>query len=189
MAPSTTLCTPPAGTERAATRNPRLVLGLGNPLMGDDGIGWHVVETLRSDPRLPADVDVWWGGTDLLGCADLLRDRRCVVLVDALARDGEGSEVGEVALLEPRPAGLEERGGEAGEAGEAAGAHTLSVTASLDLLRCVEPALAGLDLRLLGVLVDDVAAGERLSPALERRLFTIAERVLSTLGAPVPPLA
>jgi hydrogenase maturation protease len=187
MAPAAVLRATATPFGPAATRKPRLVLGMGNPLMGDDGIGWHVVETLRADPRLPADVDVWWGGTDLLGCVGLLRDRRCVVLVDAMVRDGEGSEAGEVALLEPWPA--EPQGSEGVAAGETAGAHTLSLTAALSLLRCAEPDLAGLDLRLLGVGIDDVAAGERLSPPLELRLLAIAERVLATFGAPVPPLA
>jgi hydrogenase maturation protease len=185
-APSAVLGSATIATRRATIPKPRLVLGLGNPLMGDDGIGWHVVEALRSDARLPADVEVCWGGTDLLGCARLLRDRRCVVLVDAMAGDGEGSQVGEVVVLEPWPDGLQDS---AGETGETAGAHTLSVTAALDLLRSVEPAFAGLDLRVLGVQVDGVAAGERLSPRLDRCLLAIAERVLATLGAPVPPLA
>ena len=33
-----------------------LVIGYGNPLRSDDGVGWHVAERLADDPRL-AGVD------------------------------------------------------------------------------------------------------------------------------------
>lgn len=166
-----------AASHRGGARKPRLVLGLGNPLMGDDGIGWHVVEALRGDPGLPADVEVLWGGTDLLGCGELLRDRGAVVLVDAM----EAAEAGTVHWLD-----LEAAGEEALPDGEAAaaGAHTLSLVAALSLLRCAEPDLAHLDLRLLGVGVTSVEVGERLSPPLGRRLPGIVDRVLAALAAP-----
>lgn len=160
-------------------RKPRLVLGLGNPLMGDDGVGWHLAETLRRDPRLPADVDVVWGGTDLLGCGELLRRRRCVVVVDAM----EGA-AGELAWLDPWQAE-----GEAGGEGAAAGAHTLAVHDALRLLRCADPLLACTDVRLLGVGAESVTVGERLSAEVERHLLDVADSVLVALGAPSPPLA
>jgi hypothetical protein len=36
----------------------RLVIGLGNALAGDDGVGSHVIRQLNQDERLPGDVDV-----------------------------------------------------------------------------------------------------------------------------------
>ena len=33
--------------ERGSTRKPYLVVGLGNPILGDDGVGWRVAEEVR----------------------------------------------------------------------------------------------------------------------------------------------
>ena len=167
-----------AGGVVARLRRPRLVLGLGNPLMGDDGVGWHLVETLRRDPRLPWDVEVVWGGTDLLGCGELLRGRRSVVIVDAM----EGA-AGELAWLDPWAGDPQESPRDAG------GAHTVAVRDALRLLRCADPLLASLEVRLLGVGTAAVAVGERLSPGVERHLLDVADAVLIALGAPSPPLA
>jgi hydrogenase maturation protease len=35
-----------------------LVVGLGNPILGDDGVGWKVAEELQKSGILPSDVDV-----------------------------------------------------------------------------------------------------------------------------------
>lgn len=146
-----------------------LVLGLGNPLMGDDGIGWHVVEALRRDPRLPPDTDVDWGGTDLLACSSLLEGRRRVILVDAV----EGGTPGTTTRLDPRSGELDERSGSA---------HALSLPGALRLLAAAEPSLADADLRLLGVAVGSVEASLGLSAALARHLPACVDRVLAELS-------
>lgn len=65
-----------------------LVLGLGNVLCGDDGLGVVAVERLRRRGPLPEGVRLLDGGTlglSLLGCFDGADD---VILVDAV-RTGE----------------------------------------------------------------------------------------------------
>jgi hydrogenase maturation protease len=140
--------------------------------MGDDGVAWHLVERLRSDPRLPPDVEIAWGGTDLLACAGLLEGRERVVLLDAV----EGDVPGEVVQLDPRSEGLEER---------STGAHALAVPEALRLLQHALPDLATTEILLLGVTVTEVRMGERLSPTLEERLPRIVARVLAGIPSSV----
>ena len=59
-----------------------LVLGLGNPLRGDDGIGPRVIEALQ-DRGLPSGVEVIDGGTGGLGLVNMLSCRQRVIIVDA----------------------------------------------------------------------------------------------------------
>jgi hydrogenase maturation protease len=40
-----------------------LVLGLGNPIMGDDGVGVAALQRLRTDWTLPPEVELVDGGT------------------------------------------------------------------------------------------------------------------------------
>jgi hydrogenase maturation protease len=71
-----------------------LVLGLGNPLAGDDSFGTRVVEAL-ANPLQGADVASVH--TDLLGWLDRFGQYQRVILVDALL-DPQGPR-GEVTVL------------------------------------------------------------------------------------------
>ena len=59
-----------------------LVLGLGNPLRGDDGIGPAVLEWLRQR-GLPPDVVAVDGGTAGLELVNVLQRRQRVLIIDA----------------------------------------------------------------------------------------------------------
>ena len=71
------------GTPDRPRRAPTVVVGMGHPLMGDVGVGWALARRLADHPRLPPDVYVAWGGTDLLAAASLLDGRSRVVLLEA----------------------------------------------------------------------------------------------------------
>ena len=60
-----------------------LIIGLGNPLMGDDGAGIQVVNELR-ESDLPEYVDVIDGGTPGVGLIDLMSGYSRVIVVDAV---------------------------------------------------------------------------------------------------------
>ncbi|WP_432822275.1 hydrogenase maturation protease [Trichloromonas sp.] len=59
------------------------IIGIGNPLMGDDGIGIAAVERLRL-LELPAGVEVIDGGTGGLTLLALMEGAQRVILVDAV---------------------------------------------------------------------------------------------------------
>jgi hydrogenase maturation protease len=76
-----------------------LVMGVGNPLMGDEGVGPRVVELLRSRYSFPPNVDVVDAGTMGFTILNLLQDLDFLVVVDAI--DGTGHEPGTVLSLTP----------------------------------------------------------------------------------------
>jgi len=61
-----------------------LVLGLGNPLCGDDGAGVAAVTRLRARFRAPSGVEVLDGGTLGLSLLPYLQRARRAILVDAV---------------------------------------------------------------------------------------------------------
>jgi len=71
----------------------RLVLGLGNPLLGEDGFGSAVIEMLRQRPDLPAAVDLVDAHTDLLAQVETLASYDEVVLVDVVIGAGHPGDV------------------------------------------------------------------------------------------------
>jgi len=84
--------------EQTADRTRLLVLGIGNILMGDEGIGVEVVRQLagRSLPSGVTCLDGGTGGFNLLGP---MQEADHVVLVDATV---DGAPVGSVRRLRPR---------------------------------------------------------------------------------------
>ena len=75
---------------------PLPVIGLGNTLTGDDGVGCMVAGRLAVDPRLPGDAEVICGGADLLRLIEQVEGRRRVIVVDAVQ---DGGEPGSVAVI------------------------------------------------------------------------------------------
>lgn len=59
------------------------VIGLGNPLWSDEGLGYHVLEALRQEP-LPPAVELVDGGTGGLNLLLPMTDAVRVVFVDAV---------------------------------------------------------------------------------------------------------
>lgn len=61
-----------------------LVLGLGNVLLGDDGLGAAAVARIERDYRLPSGVQLEDGGTLGLSLLGLISDADRLILVDAV---------------------------------------------------------------------------------------------------------
>jgi hydrogenase maturation protease len=127
---------------------PLLIIGLGNPLMGDDGVGARVAESLPAY----AHADVLIGGTDLLRHAGEIEGRQRVILIDAL----ESDTVGEITVTDEDP-----------PEGLSSGTHTLSAPAAVRLFRRLMPGV-----RFTWILagVRSARVGEGLSPELAAAL-------------------
>lgn len=68
-----------------STSNGRtVVIGLGNPLMGDDGLGLVALERLRSDYVIPPEVELVDGGTWGMNLLPVIEDAARVILIDAI---------------------------------------------------------------------------------------------------------
>ncbi|MDR3686824.1 MAG: hydrogenase maturation protease [Coriobacteriia bacterium] len=65
-----------------------LVMGVGNPLMRDDGIGPRVVEMLLAGYKFPDTVEVVDAGTMSYMILDMFRDIDELVIVDAVRETG-----------------------------------------------------------------------------------------------------
>lgn len=78
--------------------SPTLVLGIGNVLMGDEGVGVHAAEMLARDPW-PAGVEVVDGGTGGFHLLSYLLDHDRIVMIDATM---DGQPPGTVSVLRPK---------------------------------------------------------------------------------------
>jgi hydrogenase maturation protease len=75
-----------------------LVLGIGNYLMGDEGIGIHTVEALLNEV-LPANIQLLDGGTGGFHLLQYFEENQYVILIDATL---DGNVPGTIRLIKPR---------------------------------------------------------------------------------------
>ena len=65
-----------------------LILGIGNILCGDDGIGSHIVNYLNeSDLEIPSHVEIIDGGTAGFDLLSIMKGRNKIIIVDAVSVD------------------------------------------------------------------------------------------------------
>ncbi len=155
--------------------DPLLVLGLGNPLCQDDGVGVMAVTRLLEQWSPGPGVQMMEGGTLGLWLLPLLESYRNVLLVDAIRAEGEP---GTLVRIE-------------GEEVARAAAHRLSVhqVGVGDLMDAAQ--LRGTlppRLTLIGVVPESVSLGLGLTPRVKRALPLLMERVLEActeLGHPL----
>lgn len=148
-----------------------LVVGFGNALAADDGVGPRVVERLRAE-GLPAGMRAEDGGQDALRIADLWGGEEEVWLVDAVVRGAPAGTVhrvehGELLALPQRHDG----------------AHRLSLPECLRWLALAHPEMAGVRYRLLGVEPGRVGWGAGLSPAVEAAAEALAGEIAGAFAA------
>ena len=149
---------------------PNLIIGLGNPLLGDDGIGCHVVDRLAADPALLRDTDVLWGGTDLLRYAGQMKGRRRVIFVDAML---DGPEPGSISVFEDPLLELED---------SRQHAHHLSLVQAIELLRIASPSLRAVRFTLIAIGVESANIGTELSPPLAAQMLETLQFVRQELS-------
>lgn len=74
-----------------------IVIGVGSPLMGDDGIGLAALEALRSSWSFEPELELMDGGTWGMNLLPFIESASRVLLLDAIQA---GREPGEVVRLE-----------------------------------------------------------------------------------------
>lgn len=61
-----------------------LVIGLGNPILGDDGVGWQIASELQRLKSLPADVTIECLGIGGISLMEALIDYDRAIIIDSI---------------------------------------------------------------------------------------------------------
>lgn len=145
-----------------------LVLGVGNSLMGDDGVGAAVVDRLVAAglPERARAVSV----PDVYALPQVWNSEPQVWLVDAMIRDGEPGTI--YRLSHEEVVSLP---------GDTATAHHLALGEAVRWIRHTFPRMAALSLRLWGVEPARVAPPEGLTEAVTAAARSISDELLGEL--------
>jgi hydrogenase maturation protease len=155
-----------------------LVVGLGNSLLTDDGVGIYVAHALAAR-RLPPNVEVVETSLGGLRLLDAMGGYERVVLVDAIqtagGRPGQLHRLGPNDLCTSRHAGC---------------SHDMTLPVALALGRQLGMVLpADENLAIVAIEVDEVLTfGERCTPEVEAAIPLAVEQVLRILEEPCTSL-
>jgi len=147
---------------------PVLVIGFGNPLCGDDGLGVAAVTVLRRRYRLPDEVEVLDGGTSSLGAYEMMANRSLLIAVDAVVCDRPAGTL--VRLSGPRiPA----------EFGRPLSPHDLGFAETLALLETSGDYPDRLS--VLGMVPGAINAGEGLGEAVKANMDALVRMIVDEI--------
>ncbi len=147
-----------------------LVLGMGNPILSDDGVGLEVARRLQEGP-LPDGVEVTQSEVAGLRLLELLKGYDKVVIVDALR---SGRDPGEIVRYEAR----DFRGGH-----RYGSAHSIGLHTALELGRTLGMPMPD-DVTVFAVEAQDVETfGEEFSPPVAAAADRVVELVRAEVGA------
>lgn len=156
-----------------------LVLGVGNILLSDEGVGVRVVETLQDRYEVPPGVELLDGGTAGMDLLDVIADRDRLVLVDAV---DTGSPPGTVTRFADRdiPARFRTK----------SSPHQIGLADVLAMLTLLGKAPRGIT--VIGIQPQSLDLGLTLSPVVAahvEEMVTLVERELADLGLALHPRA
>ncbi len=140
------------------------VLGLGNPLMGDDGIGVVVARRLRELEIKGARV--FEAGTPGYGLFDVFAEEKRVVFIDAV---DSGSSPGSVDWVDPQ-AVIEDKA-----------RQSLHQVGLADVLSLLDMAQNKPWVRVIGIQPQQINVGVEISEELNGKLVDITETTLAMI--------
>jgi hydrogenase maturation protease len=147
-----------------------LVIGLGNPILGDDSVGLHVARTLQTVLAGRGDVEVVEETNGGLRLMERMVGFERAIVVDALTSGMPAGTITELRLND-RPTR------------RSASAHDVDLPTALAVGRQVGASLpADDDILLIGIEADPVETfGERLTPPVAAAVPRAADRILAAL--------
>jgi hydrogenase maturation protease len=145
-----------------------LVLGIGNLVMSDDGVGVRVVQLLQREYRLAENVEILDGGTLGLDLLPKLEGIEHLIVVDAVET---GQKPGTCVRLagEELPIALETK----------VSAHQMGLRDLLSVARLLGHSPG--EMVLIGVQPGGIEMGTELTPEVEAVLQVLVDNVLDEL--------
>ena len=151
----------------AGNRRPILILGIGNILLRDEGVGVRVIERMQ-EITLPDDVELVDGGTAGADLLDVLAERKKVIVIDAVLADCEPGTVLRFTvddLTQPDGVGMS--------------LHELGLGEALKMTK--QLGCAPQDVVVFGIKPRDLSCGLELSEEISASIPKVVELVLAEI--------
>ncbi|MGA1791108.1 MAG: hydrogenase maturation protease [bacterium] len=146
-----------------------LVLGVGNILLGDDGVGVHVVERMKR-MALPGDAELLDGGMATSDLIPYMKGRQKVIIIDAILSSSPAGTIFRIPYQDMKK-------------GQHYGISALHQIGVIEMLQLLESMGNMPDILIIGIVPkNDTEFSQRLSPEIEEKLPEIIAKVLEELS-------
>lgn len=146
-----------------------MLIGLGNLILGDEGVGVHVMRQLEAEYAFEPRVELVDGGTSGLDLLPLLKDQRRLLLIDALVSDAPPGTIRVIRNGEIRSALTEK-----------VSLHHLGIADLLALAELLD--YAPPEIVLIGIVPERLEMELALSGRLREGMPEVVETVLGILA-------
>jgi hydrogenase maturation protease len=143
-----------------------LVLGIGNPLRSDDGVGIHVVESLRAE-NLSHEIDIKEGlsGLDILGA---LAGHEKIIIIDAIKSGGDPGTIYKLSLQDL----------DAHQTVHAFSTHDVDIPTMLKSGRDLYPGMIPDDVIIIAIEAEDIETfSEKCTPKVEKAIQEVVHLI------------
>ncbi len=147
-----------------------LILGIGNPILSDDGVGFRVVEKLRTALKNRGDVAVKETSLSGLSLLDELMGYERLIIVDAIQT--KGGKPGDIYRLFPADF----------KVGRMAVIHDIGLFSALELARKLDMEVPR-EMVIFAIEAKDIATfSEECSPEVELAIPQAVDMILKEVG-------
>ena len=143
-----------------------LIVGVGNRLLSDEGVGLHTIDGL-SQITMPPCVRIIDCGCDLLSLISYVNEPQKIIIIDAIRAGGKPGSIYRFDYAELRATQTQRRS-----------AHQLKTLESLELLKHVYPDLRNCQITLIGVEPQTIRLSTDLSKEVRDSLADVTRLVL-----------
>ncbi|MCK4796475.1 MAG: hydrogenase maturation protease [Spirochaetes bacterium] len=149
-------------------KNSVLILGIGNPIRKDDGIGPAIITHLQNS-REYNHVDFLDGGTDGLSLIEYIKDYKKVIIIDAVDM---GASPGDIRLFSPDEVKLN-------IITESLSTHGFGLAEVIDLIKKLG---IKVDLKIIGIQPKDISLGQGLNKEISAKIGEIIDIVRHSIN-------
>ncbi|MBN2689238.1 MAG: hydrogenase maturation protease [Gammaproteobacteria bacterium] len=133
-----------------------IIIGVGNPMRSDDGIGVRVIEKYRANDSSAAIIN---GGTDALNLIDSIKQYPKAIIIDAVRMN---TEPGTIKVFSPKDAKIIQN--------DSLSTHGLGLAEMLVFLKELD---IKTKITIIGIEPEDISYGDVLSATIEQQIPTV----------------
>ena len=152
---------------RTETEKNILILGIGNLLLSDEGVGIRVIENLMNNYTIPESIEITDGGTMGIELLPWIEGRTHIIIVDAVRSD---NPPGSIIRIDNVPGFFKDR----------ISPHQIGITDVL-AIASISDTLPS-EVVLIGIEPESLSGGLELSGTVAGKIDEITERVIDEVA-------
>ena len=147
-----------------------IIVGVGNRLLGDEGVGLHVIDNLSQIP-MPSNVDVVDCGCDLLNLVSYLNEPQKIIIIDTIRAGGKPGKIYRFDYDELQITQAQMQS-----------AHQIGPVDTLKLLKQVYSALSHCEIIVIGIEPEAMELSNCLSEKVRESIAEVIKLVLAEIS-------